>query len=214
MGSRIREDVDSTGAKIMNNEGTLAKYRRKRNFEQTPEPAGRKRKRPNESPIFVIQKHDASSLHYDFRLEIGGVLVSWAVPKGPSTDPAEKRLAMRTEDHPMEYADFEGVIPEGEYGAGTVIVWDTGSYRKLEGKEGEEKTMEQSLEEGHIAVWLEGRKLNGGYAITRVSQGDRWLLVKMRDDRADAGRNPVRTEPASVLSGQSIEELRTESSQT
>jgi len=210
MGSRIREDVDSTGATIMNKEGALAKYRRKRNFEQTPEPAGRKRKRPNESPIFVIQKHDASSLHYDFRLEIGGVLVSWAVPKGPSTDPAEKRLAMRTEDHPMEYADFEGVIPEGHYGAGTVIVWDTGTYHRLEGKEGKQKTMEQSLKDGHIAVWLEGRRLKGGYAITRLGQKKRWLLVKIRDAKADARRNPVKTEPESVLSGRSIEELKTE----
>jgi DNA ligase D-like protein (predicted 3'-phosphoesterase) len=198
----------------VNKEDSLKEYRGKRNFGQTPEPSDTKVKKSSGSPIFVIHKHDASSLHYDFRLEIGGVLVSWAVPRGPSTDPAEKRLAMRTEDHPMEYADFEGVIPEGEYGAGTVIVWDTGIYRTLEGKEGEQKTMEQSLEEGHIAVWLEGRKLNGGYAITRLSQGDRWLLVKMRDDRADARRNPVKTEPESVLSGQSIEELKTRSLRT
>jgi DNA ligase D-like protein (predicted 3'-phosphoesterase) len=193
----------------MNQEERLAKYRRKRDFEQTPEPAGGKLNKSTGSPIFVIQKHDASSLHYDFRLEIGGVLVSWAVPKGPSTDPGQKRLAMRTEDHPMQYADFEGVIPEGEYGAGTVIVWDTGSYRKLEGNEGGQKTMEQSLEDGHIAVWLEGSKLTGGYAITRLGQADRWLLVKVRDGRADAGRNPVKTEPKSVLSGRIIQDVKT-----
>ncbi len=187
----------------------LEEYRRKRKFGQTPEPSGTKVKKSSGSPIFVIQKHDATSLHYDFRLEIGGVLVSWAVPKGPSTDPKEKRLAMRTEAHPMEYADFEGVIPEGEYGAGTVIVWDTGTYRKLEEKEGKRRTMEQRLKDGHIAVWLEGGKLKGGYAITRLGQEKKWLLVKIRDDEADPGRNPVKTEPKSVLSGRSIEEVKT-----
>lgn len=193
----------------MNNDEPLAEYRRKGNFGQSPEPIGRKGNKSRESSIFVVQKHDASSLHYDFRLEIGGVLISWAVPKGPSTDPREKRLAMRTEDHPMEYADCEGMIPEGEYGAGTVIVWDIGTYRSLEGKDGKHVTTEEALRAGHIAVWLEGRKLKGGYAITRLEQGKRWLLVKIRDDKADARRNPVKTEPESVLSGRSIEEVRT-----
>jgi DNA ligase D-like protein (predicted 3'-phosphoesterase) len=195
----------------MTKQSPLADYSRKRNFRQTPEPTGRKHEKSGKSPIFVIQKHDASSLHYDFRLEIGEVLVSWAVPKGPSTDPKEKRLAMRTEDHPMEYADFEGVIPEGQYGAGAVIVWDTGTYRKVEGKLGNQKTMQQNLEDGHITVWLEGKKLKGGYAMTRLDHRKRWLLVKIRDDEADARRNPVNTEPNSVLSGRSIEELRSRS---
>ncbi len=185
----------------------LAEYKRKRDFGRTPEPLGKKLQKSNEPPIFVIQKHDASSLHYDFRLEIGGVLASWAVPKGPSTDPKEKRLAMRTEDHPLEYAYFEGVIPEGEHGAGAVIVWDTGTYRNLEGKDGKDIMSQQAPKDGHIAVWLEGRKLKGGYALTRMGKGERWLLVKMRDDKADANRNPVKTEPRSVLSGQSIEEM-------
>jgi DNA ligase D-like protein (predicted 3'-phosphoesterase) len=186
---------------------SLAEYSKKRDFGRTPEPSGKKPKKPGKSPIFVIQKHDASSLHYDFRLQVGEVLVSWAVPKGPSTDPREKRLAVRTEDHPLEYAGFEGVIPGGEYGAGRVIVWDTGIYRKLEGKGGQNKPLGQALEEGHIAVWLEGKKLAGGYAFTRTGKGENWLLVKMRDDQADARRNPVETEPESVLSGRSMEEI-------
>jgi DNA ligase D-like protein (predicted 3'-phosphoesterase) len=156
---------------------------------------------------FVIQKHDATSLYYDFRLEAEGVLKSWAVPKGPSTDPREKRLAMPTEDHPLAYADFEGVIPEGEYGAGTVIVWDRGSYRDL----GEEP-VERALERGHATVWLEGEKLRGGYALTRIGKGkrERWLLVKMDDEGADRRRNPVSSQPESVLSGKTIEQVANE----
>ncbi|MGD2065105.1 MAG: DNA polymerase ligase N-terminal domain-containing protein [Dehalococcoidia bacterium] len=191
----------------MNKDESLVEYNKKRDFGKTHEPSGRKLTRSDQSPIFAIQKHDASNLHYDFRLEIGGVLVSWAVPKGPSTDPREKRLAMRTENHPMEYANFEGVIPEGEYGAGTVIVWDTGTYRILKEKDGKHVTAEQALNNGHIVIWLEGKKLKGGYAFIRTGEGEKWLLVKMRDDGADARRNPVKTEPRSVLSGQSIKEM-------
>ncbi len=157
------------------------------------------------APRFVVQKHAAGTLHYDFRLEIGGVLASWAVPKGPSTDPSDKRLAIRTEDHPLELIDFEGVIPEDEYGGGTVLVWDTGPYRSL--KEDEGVSMEDALEDGHLTVWLEGEKLRGGYALTRTKMGGEpknWLLVKMDDEGADARRNPVSTEPESVLSGRTI----------
>ena len=132
----------------------LKSYRDRRDLRSSPEPKGGRRRRGGGRPRFVIQKHDASSLHYDFRLEADGVLKSWAVPKGPSTDPREKRLAMRVEDHPLDYADFEGVIPKGQYGAGTVIVWDTGSYRPL----GDEP-LERALEHGHASVWLQGRKL-------------------------------------------------------
>src|SRR4051794_39344393 len=152
-------------------------------------------------PIFVIQKHDATSLHYDFRLEVDGVLMSWAVPKGPSTDPRDKRLAMQVEDHPLSYGDFEGVIPEGQYGAGAVIVWDTGPYRSLN-----DEPMEQALEGGHASFWLEGKKVEGGYSLRHI--GDRrWLLVKKNDEAADRRRNPVSTQPESVLSGMTIEEM-------
>jgi DNA ligase D-like protein (predicted 3'-phosphoesterase) len=159
---------------------------------------------------FVFQKHAATSLHYDFRLEAGGALKSWAVPKGPSTDPRDKRLAMPVEDHSLDYGDFEGVIPEGSYGAGAVIVWDTGEYHNLTEKDGEEVPIEQALENGHAVVWLEGRKLRGAWSLNRIASGEdeRWLLVKRRDGEADARRNPVSTEPESVLSGRTIEEVR------
>jgi DNA ligase D-like protein (predicted 3'-phosphoesterase) len=190
------------GSAALAAKNTLKEYRQKRDFQKTPEPSPGKKKRGKE-PIFVIQKHQARTLHYDFRLEAAGVLNSWAVPKGPSLDPREKRLAVPTEDHPLAYRDFEGVIPEGEYGAGTVIVWDTGVYRNLKEKNGKEIPLEQCLEEGHITVWLEGKKIKGGYALIRTGKEKdrRWLLVKMDDQESDARRNPVRTQPESVLSG-------------
>jgi DNA ligase D-like protein (predicted 3'-phosphoesterase) len=189
---------------------SLKEYFEKRDFRRTEEPKGGDRG-PSDQPIFVIQKHAASSLHYDFRLEVDGVLKSWAVPKGPSTDPSEKRLAVPTEDHPLEYADFEGVIPEGEYGAGTVLVWDAGRYHNLRAEKEDDgaASMEESLEQGKVEVWLEGEKLTGGYALVRTGKGDdaRWLLIKMRDDEADARRNPTSTEPKSVLTGRTLEEI-------
>lgn len=131
------------------------------------------KKKKSGKPIFVIQKHEASSLHYDFRLEVKGVLKSWVVPKGPSTDTRDKRLAMPVEDHKLEHADFEGVIPEGEYGAGTVLVWDRGTYRNLmQEKEKEDQlSMSESIEEGHVEVWLEGEKIRGGYTVVRTQEG-------------------------------------------
>jgi DNA ligase D-like protein (predicted 3'-phosphoesterase) len=128
------------------------------------------------------------------------------VPKGPSTNPADKRLAMPTEDHPLDYADYEGVIPEGRYGAGPVIVWDAGTYRNL----GE--PVERAVEEGHVTVWLEGRKLRGGYALTRIGKDGRgrWLMVKMDDEAADARRKPVKTQPESVISGRTIRQVAAE----
>jgi DNA ligase D-like protein (predicted 3'-phosphoesterase) len=195
----------------MATDDSLKKYREKRDFRRTSEPQGEKKKSSAE-PMFVIQKHDASRLHYDFRLEVDGVLKSWAVPKGVSTDPSERRLAVPTEDHPLEYGDFEGVIPEGEYGAGTVLVWDTGSYRNLRGeKKGDGASMIKSLEEGKVEIWLEGKKIQGGYALIRTGD-DRWLLIKKKDEVADDSRNPTRTEPKSVLSGRTLEEIASEES--
>lgn len=192
----------------------LSAYRSRRNFRRTrePQPVERPRRRAG-GRRFVIQKHDASTLHYDFRLEVDGVLVSWAVPKGPSTDPSDKRLAIQTEDHPLDYAGFEGCIPSGEYGAGTVMVWDTGPYRNLRARKGRRsKSMEASLEDGLVEVWLDGGKLQGGYALKRMRGGDRpqWLLIKMDDEGADARRNPVSTEPDSVLSGRSLSRIARE----
>jgi len=202
---------------MSDSEEKLAKYTEKRDFRKTPEPGEGEVTFDwaEERPIFVVQKHDASSLHYDFRIEVEGVLKSWAVPKGPSTDPSTKRLALPTEDHPLAYADFEGVIPEDEYGGGTVLIWDRGSYRNLkEPEEGEEepKTISQQLEEGHATIWLEGEKIAGGYALIRTGKGDdpRWLLIKMNDEKADARRNPTSTEPASVKTGRTLDEIREE----
>jgi DNA ligase D-like protein (predicted 3'-phosphoesterase) len=189
----------------------LATYREKRDFRKTSEPAGKKKSgKGKKKPIFVIQKHDASNLHYDFRLEVDGVLKSWAVPKGPSTDPSQKRMAIPTEDHPLDYADFEGIIPEGEYGAGKVLVWDIGTYENVrEDKDEGERSMEESLTEGKVEVRLDGKKMRGGFALVRTGKGKnkRWLLIKMKDDEADARRNPVSTEPESAISGRTLEEI-------
>jgi DNA ligase D-like protein (predicted 3'-phosphoesterase) len=185
----------------------LSEYRRKRSSGRSPEPQGRqpRRRRGNKSgPRFVIQHHAARSDHYDFRLEIDGVLVSWAIPKGPSTNPKVRRMARRTEDHPLEYAEFEGVIPDGEYGAGGVIVWDHGTYANRAAYE-----MTRCLGRGHLSFRLNGEKLHGGYALTRIREGEdeTWLLIKRRDEDADTQRNPVRSEPESVLSGRTLDEL-------
>ena len=152
---------------------------------------------------FVIQQHDASTMHYDFRLEVDGVLASWAVPKGPSTDPREKRLAVQVGDHALAYASFEGVH-EGGYGAGAVIVWDNGTYDTLS-----DGSMREALDAGHASFWLHGHKLRGGYTLQRTRGGEKpqWLLIKRRDEEADARRNPVSTQPESIRSGRTIDEV-------
>ena len=190
-----------------NDSDKLERYRAKRDFAKSSEPEGAGGPRGRGS-VFVIQKHDATSLHYDFRLEVDGVLKSWAVPKGPSTDPREKRLAIRTEDHPLDYAEFEGVIPEGEYGAGSVLIWDRGTYRNITEKDDGLRAMEDALADGHVLVWLDGEKISGGYALQRIDdEKDQWLLIKMDDAEADARRNPVSTEPRSVVSGRDLDEI-------
>jgi len=161
----------------------LDEYRRKRNFNQTSEPAGDGRPSAGK-PIFVIQRHDASTLHYDVRLEVDGVLKSWAVPKGPPERPGERRLAVPTEDHPMAYADFAGRIPKGQYGAGKVETWDRGTYRNLRWGGDESLSMAEAMEEGKVEVYLRGDKLDGAYALIRVATDEdeesRWLMLKMK----------------------------------
>lgn len=190
---------------------TLQEYRDKRNLTKSREPSGERS--DGNTNLFVLHKHDASNLHYDFRIRIGDALKSWVVPKGPSTDPKERRLAMPTEDHPVDYADFEGVIPEDEYGGGTVMVWDKGTYDNIKtDDDGNEMSMEDAFKQGTLEVRLKGEKLRGGYALIRTGgrNNDRWLLIKMKDDEADARRNPVSTEPKSVMSGRSLDEIARE----
>lgn len=191
----------------------LEQYRTRRDFGSSPEPPGGERE-PSDRPIFVVQEHAASSHHFDVRLEADGVLKSWAVPKGPSTDPDDRRLAVRTEDHPLDYADFEGHISEDEYGGGGVIVWDIGPYRNLtKTDDGDEVPVADAVEDGHVKVWLEGEKLRGGYSFVHAEVGgdeDNWLLMKLDDEAADARRNPTSTERKSVLSGRTLQDVAEE----
>jgi bifunctional non-homologous end joining protein LigD len=192
---------------------SLDKYVEKRDFTKTAEPKAGKSK-DKDKLLFVIQKHDASRLHYDFRLEMEGVLKSWAVPKGPSTDPKTKRLAMMVEDHPFDYRTFEGTIPEGEYGGGTVIVWDQGTYEPLEeisGKKAQEKHLLQQLKSGSLKIKLNGEKLKGEYALVKThGMGENgWLLIKHKDDFASA--DDITRLDKSVVSGKTIETMETSS---
>jgi DNA ligase D-like protein (predicted 3'-phosphoesterase) len=160
-------------------------------------------------PIYVIQQHAARTTHFDFRLEAGGVLKSWAVPKGPSTNPRDKRLAMPVEDHEIDYAEFEGRIPEGEYGAGAVIVWDRGTWENAtEDEHGEEVPADAALEAGQLKFRLEGEKLRGGWALVRMGEDRGWLLVKERDEAATDGEDIVAARPESVISGHTLAEMQ------
>ncbi|MEW6553770.1 MAG: non-homologous end-joining DNA ligase [Actinomycetota bacterium] len=185
----------------------LESYREKRDFSKTPEPAGEPAGKGGGS-LFVIQKHAARRLHYDLRLESDGVLKSWAVPKGPSMDPRDKRLAVPTEDHPISYADFEGVIPQGEYGAGTVEVWDRGVFVNLK-PTGDSNSIAANIDKGLVEVWLEGEKIKGGFALVRTRGGkaENWLLVKMKDGEASPHSNPVTDLPDSALTGRTMQEI-------
>lgn len=193
---------------------TKNEYKDKRDFSKTPEPEGGKLKGNPQNPTFVIQKHDATNLHYDFRLEIDGTLKSWAVPKGPSTNPSVKRMAIPTEDHPLEYGNFEGTIPEGEYGGGTVMIWDKGTFKNLKhDKDGKEISLSKSYKMGTLEFSLEGEKLQGGYALVKMKSGNmkgNWLLIKMDDDDADARRKPTSTQNKSVVSGRTMNEIAKE----
>jgi bifunctional non-homologous end joining protein LigD len=185
----------------------LNEYRKKRDFKISPEPSGEKApKAPTSSSIYVIQKHRASQLHYDFRLEFRGTLLSWAIPKGPSLDPSVKRLAMQVEDHPVEYASFEGVIPEGEYGGGTVMVWDQGTWTP------ESADVAAALEKGDLKFTLHGKKLKGSWVLVRTrgygsSSKASWLLIKHRDEFASPDVDVTQEMPRSVVSNRLLAEI-------
>jgi bifunctional non-homologous end joining protein LigD len=192
----------------------LEEYKRKRDFARTPEPSPERQ--PGSGPlIFVIHKHSARSLHYDLRLEADGVLKSWAVPQGPSLDPTVKRLAVRVEDHPLEYQSFEGVIPAGEYGAGQVIIWDQGTYwpegeggLKVNDRDRAQELIREGLEKEKISFHLEGAKLKGSWALVKMQRTrNDWLLIKHRDEFAKTGVDVLKQD-ASVISGVTIEDLK------
>lgn len=176
----------------------LTEYKKKRKFDKTPEP-GPKEKRTRTGRMFVIQKHRATQLHYDFRLEVDGVLKSWAVPKGPSLDPTVKRLAMQVEDHPVDYAKFEGVIPAGEYGGGTVMVWDYGTYKP------ETEDVSAALRKGELKFSLNGKKLQGAWVLVRT-RDRQWLLIKHRDYYTTQ-EEVTEVAPASILTRRTLAEI-------
>lgn len=167
---------------------SLVTYKKKRTFADTPEPEGAKKLETQKELSFVIQRHKASRLHYDFRLEMEGVLKSWAVPKGPSMNPGDKRLAMMVEDHPYDYKDFIGVIPEGNYGAGIVEIWDKGTYTTIDEKKAKrpEKELLKGLSEGNLKISMKGKKLKGEFALVKIKskEDNAWLLIKHRDQYA------------------------------
>src|SRR5690348_13405447 len=192
----------------------LSEYRRKRDFAKTREPAGgattsksapRKKRAP--ALHFVVQKHAASQLHFDFRLELDGVMKSWAVPKGPSYDPSVKRLAMQVEDHPIEYNTFEGTIPQGEYGGGTVMLWDRGTYEAENG--GGVDALREGYARGDLKFMLHGERLRGGWVLVRMKRPGRpqWLLIKHRDEYASNARDVVEDVTTSVTTGRTMEDI-------
>jgi bifunctional non-homologous end joining protein LigD len=178
---------------------SLTEYKKKRKFDKTPEP-GPTKKKSKTGRMFVVQKHRATQLHYDFRLEADGVLKSWAVPKGPSLDPTVKRLAMEVEDHPVDYAKFEGVIPEGEYGGGTVMVWDYGTYEP-EGTD----DVSTALNKGDLKFTLDGQKLKGSWVLVRT-KGRQWLLLKHRDYYTTT-EEVTELAPVSIITRRSLAEI-------
>jgi len=190
---------------------SLSLYKKKRSFDETPEPGAKLKSSKRGALKFVVQKHAASRLHYDFRLEMRGVLKSWAVPKGPSLNPEDKRLAMMVEDHPYDYRDFEGIIPEGNYGAGTVIVWDEGTYEALGHEDEPVKQQEKALlaewHKGDLKIVLHGKKLKGAFALVQMKgRGENaWLLIKKKDDHS--ATKDITRDDKSVKSGRRLEEI-------
>ncbi|MFI8521109.1 DNA polymerase ligase N-terminal domain-containing protein [Streptomyces sp. NPDC085481] len=198
----------------MTDTGKPARYHARRDFGKTAEPeGGSAAQRADGPPSYVVQIHDARSMHFDFRLEADGVLKSFAVPKGPSRDPHDKRFATPTEDHPLEYRDFEGVIAQGEYGGGTVIVWDEGTYHNATtDRQGHEVPLAEALERGHASFRLDGRKLHGGYALTRIRRAEdegreAWLLVKEADERAAGTGTPDPRRARSARTGRTLRQV-------
>jgi bifunctional non-homologous end joining protein LigD len=187
----------------------LAEYKRKRDFTKTAEPEGKAtRRRSTRGLRFVIQKHAASHLHFDFRLELDGVMKSWAVPKGPSYDPSVRRLAMEVEDHPIEYNTFEGTIPKGEYGGGTVMLWDRGTYEPEGG--GGADALRDAYERGDLKILMHGKRMKGGWVLVRMRREAgraQWLLIKHRDEIADPDYDVVEEAVTSVASGRTMEEI-------
>lgn len=191
---------------------TLTLYKKKRKFKETPEPKA-KLKRSIDEHQFVVHKHDASHLHYDLRLEMEGVLKSWAIPKGPSLNPNDKRLAIMVEDHPLDYGKFEGTIPEGNYGAGTVMIWDEGTYQAVDKKEEaeNEKALLEGLQKGNLKIIFKGKKLKGEFALVKMhlKKGNEWLFIKKKDEYAD--EKDVLSEDKSIVTKRSLEQIKNQS---
>jgi bifunctional non-homologous end joining protein LigD len=185
----------------------LAEYNAKRDFTRTAEPAGKVPKARGKALHFVIQKHAASHLHHDFRLELDGVMKSWAVPKGPSLDPTVRRLAMEVEDHPISYNTFEGTIPQGEYGGGTVMLWDRGTYDAEDG--GGADALRRGYEKGELRFQMNGKRLQGGFVLARLRRPGRpqWLLIKRRDEHADPDRDITEEETTSVVTKRTMDQI-------
>jgi bifunctional non-homologous end joining protein LigD len=202
--ARTKKPASASGAR-------LAEYRQKRDFTRTAEPRGGRRKAASKL-AYVIQKHAASHLHFDLRLELDGVMKSWAVPKGPSLDPAVKRLAMEVEDHPIEYNKFEGTIPQGEYGGGTVMLWDRGTYTYGGGDDLDPlEALRHGYAKGDFKFELRGKRLHGSWVLVRTRRGDprraQWLLIKHRDEAAEPGSDVVEEYQTSVATGRTMDQI-------
>lgn len=188
----------------------LAEYRRKRDFARTREPRGATGRRTATRLAYVIQRHEATRLHFDLRLELDGVMKSWAVPKGPSLDPAVKRLAIEVEDHPIDYNSFEGTIPAGEYGGGTVMLWDRGTYTYAGDSDEPLAALRDGYRNGDFKFELRGKRLRGSWVLVRTRRSGRknqWLLIKHRDERADPDVDPVEKYRTSVTTGRTMAQI-------